>query len=51
MRVYAMLVRDAEINTKRKGGFTPLHDPRLATPLRKEEWLNRVCSSPCQKVP
>ena len=34
MRVYAMLVRDAEINTKRKGGplgvtlyTTPLHDP------------------------
>jgi hypothetical protein len=26
----------------------PLHDSRLATPLRKEAWLNRVCSSPCQ---
>ena len=28
-----------------------LHDPRLATPLRKGAWLNRVRGSPCQKVP
>ena len=31
--------------------FYPLHDPRLAMPLRKEPWLHRVCGSPCQKVP
>jgi hypothetical protein len=29
----------------------PLRYLRLAMPLRKEAWLNRMCSSPCQKAP